>query len=796
MLLPLVFLLGFLVTQRDQSLLDSGSSTPAPSAVSHRLVVVIVDSLRRQAVDELMPNIRALASAPDAIDLDVTTGAANMSLPCIQTLMEGRQSPFVAGIHNFTGRRGNDNSLPMAAKNAGLDLVIVGDFILNSLYGPHALKSTDITRWRNETFVSRDIRGIELGRKSLARPSVRILLLHVPGTDKAAHTWLPGHPEYNNHYRRVDTDLAKVFAELDFRTDCLIVTGDHGHDQMGAHVPRSVAIFRGEAYRELFDAIGRPADLNQIDMLYFMSYAMALPLPVNYEGRYFGFEPGGAPIAAMPARLAEFGALQKAALAAGGFHADDLAGAIQKKRAQLAKTDWDDLKEHLPILVWYLVWILVASCAVAAWPLWAVAAAAPLVWMASSPASGIPLAAALAAGAVVAAWRVGELRRLAFFGVLVIAAGINSYFAVPWFHSAGPVIFVAMLVALGAALAVIRYGTLLAGPETTCAVCLFSLPCGVFAYQFGENIFRAIAIGGILGLAGVWGAHFLKHRRLPVEKLDARLIVSAVALLASGTALQIQSGNGWGWTSWFRVWMRDDGRAATWPIYAVFALYLLWIARPWRFRITLGVLLVAMPLYCFFFAKLQISTLVAATTTAVFLASWLVLVQAGGPHREPLDDHDDKRSLVVMATICAAFWMLFAGYFINKIDFGFAMKYFSNVEPEWFMFVLVYIASFFKYSLLLALLMAILAALTSPEDLRRFITGVLLFFNLKLLALFTQVYTGALDHREKLHELAISDTIFIFNMMLIVALYYGAVRLASALGARITSRRQTRACSA
>jgi hypothetical protein len=798
MLLPLVFILGFLITERAPSLLDSGNAPPAPAAQSRRLVVVIVDSLRRQAVEELMPNLRALAGAEDAVDLDVTTGAANMSLPCIQTLMEGRQSPFVSGIHNFTGRRGNDNSLPMAAKQAGLDLVIIGDFILDSLYRQHALKSTDITRWRKETPLSRDLRAIELANKSLARPNIRVLLLHLPGTDKVAHKWHPDHPEYNNHFRQVDAKLATLFAELDFRTDCLIVTGDHGHDHIGNHVPRSVAIFRGDAYRELFQAVGRPADFNQVEMLYFMSFAMALPLPVNYEGRYFGFETGDAPStgeAAIKARLAEFGALQERALTAGGFRADALAGAIQKKRVRLAMTDREDLQAHLPILVWYLVWILVASCTIATWPLLAVAAAAPLVWLASSPASGAPLAIALGAGAMAIAWRFNELRRLVFFGVLVLAAGVNSYFAVHWSHHGGTVGFIAMLVGLGAGLAMIRYGTILAGPETTTAVCLFSLPGGVYAFQFGENVFRAMAIGGILSLIMVWGAHFLKYRKLPVEKFDARFTVSMVALLISGTLLQLQDGNGWGWHSWMREWLRDDAQPACWPIYAAFALYLLWVIRSGRFRGVVGLLLVAIPLYCYVFARLQLPTLVTATTTAVFLAAWLVLLQAGGSHREPFDGHDDRRGLVVVATVCAAFWILFQGYFVQKIDFTFALKYFSEVEPEFLLFGLVYVAAFFKYSLLVALIMIILAALTSPDDLRRLVTSILLFSNVKLLALFTQVFTGALEHREKLYEIAISDTIFVFNMMLIVALYYGAVRLASTCGERLTSRRQRRVCS-
>src|SRR5438067_2174525 len=48
-----------------------------------RLVMIIVDSLRRQAVDELMPNLKALAQQRPSTYLDIHTAGGNMSLPCI-----------------------------------------------------------------------------------------------------------------------------------------------------------------------------------------------------------------------------------------------------------------------------------------------------------------------------------------------------------------------------------------------------------------------------------------------------------------------------------------------------------------------------------------------------------------------------------------------------------------------------------------------------------------------------------------------------------------------------------------
>ena len=70
----------------------SGVSTVEP----RRLLLVIVDTMRPQNVDEpgAMPVLQALGRRPDARRFDFVACSALFSFQCLQTLLEGRESPF------------------------------------------------------------------------------------------------------------------------------------------------------------------------------------------------------------------------------------------------------------------------------------------------------------------------------------------------------------------------------------------------------------------------------------------------------------------------------------------------------------------------------------------------------------------------------------------------------------------------------------------------------------------------------------------------------------------------------
>ena len=140
MLLPVCLSAFFIGFARSSAISGQSGKLPDKSTSSvgdGRLVVVIVDSLRREAVDKVMPSLKELAQDRASTYVDVHTASGNMSLPCIQTLLEGRESPYASAIRDFTGTRGSNNGLPAAAARAGLHPALIADFIILGLYGKY-----------------------------------------------------------------------------------------------------------------------------------------------------------------------------------------------------------------------------------------------------------------------------------------------------------------------------------------------------------------------------------------------------------------------------------------------------------------------------------------------------------------------------------------------------------------------------------------------------------------------------------------------------------------------------------
>jgi hypothetical protein len=286
----LVLLAAFCPLEAPVSVSATQHPTPAAGGRGQRQVIVIVDSLRQATLEKpgVMPHLFALAMAESTRSVPVMTCSANFSLPCLQTLMEGRQSPFASGLHNFTGKAGGAENFVRSAQQAGLRLALVGDHTLLSLYGKHAEQAWTIESVAGDP-LQRDLAAIRKATELLdAMPAFEVVLLYVPGTDKAAHHKRPGTAAYDEHHRQVDEALAAVWQRIDPARDNLLIMGDHGHDELGNHTRQSLALFNGPQFAELFGALKRlPEGLGQEDLLFFMAYPFGLPLPASYEGRFF-----------------------------------------------------------------------------------------------------------------------------------------------------------------------------------------------------------------------------------------------------------------------------------------------------------------------------------------------------------------------------------------------------------------------------------------------------------------------------------------------------------------------------
>ena len=80
MLLPLGLSALFIYGSRARSSAEGNTApgTESSAVTGNRLVLVIIDSLRHQDVDELMPNLKAFAQRQGSTVFDVHTAGGNM----------------------------------------------------------------------------------------------------------------------------------------------------------------------------------------------------------------------------------------------------------------------------------------------------------------------------------------------------------------------------------------------------------------------------------------------------------------------------------------------------------------------------------------------------------------------------------------------------------------------------------------------------------------------------------------------------------------------------------------------
>jgi Type I phosphodiesterase / nucleotide pyrophosphatase len=776
MLLPLGLSIFFIYGARSNPI-SHGSMTPQKKSTQSigdgRLVIIIVDSLRRQAVDDLMPNLTALAQQRGSVYVDVHTAGGNMSLPCIQTLLEGRESPYASAIHDFTGEHGSNNSLPAAAARAGLNPALVADFIILGLYGQYGA----ITVNRPELAKSEldcDLAAIDKTIDILSDKKVRLIILHVGGTDAAAHRWHPGHPEYERHFRAVDAKLSELIEKLDLNNDHLIITGDHGHNERGNHVPWSVAIFAGGTYPQLFAALGSLGQLQQVDMLFFMAFPHNLPLPINYEGRYFGIETPVDSAVATPEIQGRLNVFRKVQADALKVSPHNLPSAIADRRAEARSVLVASFQRLSPLLVLFVAWISLAfrvnnSPKTPIWPLIALAIPAIGLWLYATPTVGMAVAFLIGLFLILWAIKAGEFRRLCFLLLLLAAAAWTAFNPelsqrIFLHHS------IIVLIAAGTVIVLLRGHGLHGWPAAFLAVPMFVSPSGGFKTQLGPNILNAWLLGAAFVLLGL-----IVTRRFRQIHLTGRAWIAFCVLLIAGKLLRGQRPNIGRIHNVVIDWLSRHsaaGAAASVILYLGCASYLVWVVRGRSARIMVASTMVILPLYSCWFAKLPFAILAVVSIVPVFFASWVTILDIPGPLKDESHLVAERSGLLVAATLLMTFWMLFQGFFIQEIDFSFALKYLPERVSGLTEIAFGFPLTFVKYALPLVLVVFTYVGLRGLVAASEAMIAALIFCNLKLGALLVQIFVGPLGTHQKFYELAMSDFVFVSHVVLIASLTY------------------------
>lgn len=782
-----------------------------------RLVVVVIDSLRHAVLEQPsdMPNLRAFATRPDVRALAVETCAANFTYPCMQTLFEGRQSPYAAGLHNFSGAASNARNVPGDLSAAGRRVAILSDVTLVSLYGEGATKLVNVEDWPI-AHLERDLRSLEIFEQWLGDPTIDDIFFHLIGTDKAAHQKLPGTDAYREHFATVDAALMRVLAGVDLSRDNLVITGDHGHGLDGHHNRESVAIFAGPRFARLFAQQEVSERLAQPELMYFMSWAAQIALPLQYEGRYFLLEhlrdarPAG-DVSAGDSRadVQAFMAMNRAEFAAAGYKDGSLKEVIERhrqasshERALLKNTPW-----YVGFFLWMLLFYGWLSGAVPAAGRLGLHAALAVSLLVSGVLTGIGWGVSLGLGAgylaAIVWWvrRHGQWRAGAWLLALSALSASIAFITKPWtefFHTNGfspaQPIFYAMLPAVGALLALARDGDWRRAPEGALAFGIFCIPSGVYYYQFGQNIFWGFLLSGALvGLVG-WALARRRSGAQTAVRWSRGRVLTAGVLAVSAVLLLVQEAGAWDWEYYPAKWLKSAPVAVELGVFALAGAYVCALVDGWRRRLALGAYLVAACLAAVWMGEMALEVFVSAQVVLVFMASYFALQFAGAPSEvaqsdaEPLGAATSLRhGLVLWAGLVGMAWYTTWGFFIPKLDFHFAFQYFGDLQREQMTFLAIALVTLIKYGLPICSVALAYRLLAGARAWRRTRGWVLFFAFVHLFTLFLQVQFAALGSTEKLYELAISEIIFILGL-LVMTLAFTALQALSGRVARIVRR--------
>ncbi len=206
-------------------------ATPPPVP---RVMVIILDALSpvNAFVPEYMPVLNRLA-AKGAWGT-IMSGPVTYSGSAALTMGTGSSPSLIDTARNWTAPAFKGHSMFSLAREAGLKTAVSGFDAWERLYGQHLDFSTPIPDKGINDVDQTDPTIKKDGLKLAANRDYRLILLHLGGSDHAGHKYGTNHPEYRRKIKSMDAYLDKVSALLG-PNDVLIVTADHGSDDLGSH---------------------------------------------------------------------------------------------------------------------------------------------------------------------------------------------------------------------------------------------------------------------------------------------------------------------------------------------------------------------------------------------------------------------------------------------------------------------------------------------------------------------------------------------------------------------------------
>ena len=249
----------------------------AASRAPRRLTIVFVDSLSDRVAHDprIMPALNALFAR--GVGLEVSPCRDQLTYLCLRALLTGYdESSLLAVRGNFDHAASVSDNLLDRLAQAGRKVVAVGshDFepYQSALYRAKFREGDE----RSEALLMTDLRAID------AQRSADVTVVSLSNGDRTAHAYGTRSPNYDEAFRAIDQLIAEVVARAGEDSD-LLVFGDHGHDEMGRHLPglpsTTVAVYAGPSFRR-----GVHLNATLSDHRAVLGVLLGVPSPPSYVG--------------------------------------------------------------------------------------------------------------------------------------------------------------------------------------------------------------------------------------------------------------------------------------------------------------------------------------------------------------------------------------------------------------------------------------------------------------------------------------------------------------------------------
>ncbi|XP_067314208.1 GPI ethanolamine phosphate transferase 2 isoform X2 [Pseudorasbora parva] len=277
------------------------NSSRAPAPLFRRVVIVLIDALRRDFVfgsdgRRFMPYTRHVLERGSAHSFTAKARPPTVTMPRIKALTTGSIPGFIDVVMNLNSPALLEDNLIWQAKSAGKRIIFYGDDTWVRLFPKHFMEHDGTTSFFVSDYTEVDNNVTRHLDGTLKRDDWDILILHYLGLDHIGHISGPHSSLIGPKLMEMDDVIKKIHTSLISKEsegtlpNLLVVCGDHGMSETGSHGGSSEAeintplMLISPAFRRKA-GFEEPDVLEQVDLTPTLALALGLPISQNSVGR-------------------------------------------------------------------------------------------------------------------------------------------------------------------------------------------------------------------------------------------------------------------------------------------------------------------------------------------------------------------------------------------------------------------------------------------------------------------------------------------------------------------------------